>query len=187
VETQLDNEVLSPVGMEEQFSLEQFLYNEADLLDERRFTEWLALMHDDIDYRIPVRHDRKQASRDENWAIDKELSSGDDELHLSVNNKLSLMARTMRLMGNRSFSEVPPSRTTRLITNVQAFTGEDENTYLVRSKFQVHRTRMERGGDWFSGSRRDVVVRDGDGFQIKSRCVILNCNVLESANLSIFF
>src|SRR5262245_13053265 len=39
--------------------IEEFLYAEAALLDERRFEEWLALLTDDIRYWMPMRRNVK--------------------------------------------------------------------------------------------------------------------------------
>ena len=39
--------------------VEDFLYREADLLDERRFAEWLELLADDLVYFMPIRHNVK--------------------------------------------------------------------------------------------------------------------------------
>ena len=38
-----------------QHEVEQFLYHEARLLDERKFDDWLALLTDDIHYWMPIR------------------------------------------------------------------------------------------------------------------------------------
>ena len=35
--------------------IEQFLYHEAELLDERRYEEWLALFAEDAQYFMPMR------------------------------------------------------------------------------------------------------------------------------------
>ena len=37
----------------------EFLYREAELLDERRYEEWLALLADDIRYWMPMRRNIK--------------------------------------------------------------------------------------------------------------------------------
>ena len=39
--------------------MEDFLYAEADLLDERRFRDWLNLLADDITYFMPIRRNVK--------------------------------------------------------------------------------------------------------------------------------
>ena len=38
-----------------QFEVEQFLYQEAALLDAREFDKWLKLLTDDIHYWMPIR------------------------------------------------------------------------------------------------------------------------------------
>ena len=38
-----------------QHEVEQFLYHEARLLDERKFDDWLALLTDDVHYWMPIR------------------------------------------------------------------------------------------------------------------------------------
>ena len=56
--------------------IEDFLYREAELLDERRYEEWLALLADDIRYWMPMRRNVKvgeqereftRAGHDINW------------------------------------------------------------------------------------------------------------------------
>ena len=39
--------------------MEDFLYSEADLLDERQFRDWLNLLADDITYFMPIRRNVK--------------------------------------------------------------------------------------------------------------------------------
>ena len=35
--------------------VEQFLYMEAELLDDRRYNDWIELIADDIHYHMPIR------------------------------------------------------------------------------------------------------------------------------------
>ncbi|MGH1373616.1 MAG: aromatic-ring-hydroxylating dioxygenase subunit beta [Cellvibrionaceae bacterium] len=175
------------VSMEEHYVIAQVLYQEASMLDERRFQQWLDWLADDLSYVIPTRFDRKQEGRDDDWSVNKELSCGSDDLHLSDNNKMTLMARVMRLTGNRSFSEVPPSRTVRLIGNVQVRSHEVADCYKVESTFILERSRLQTQQDRFSGRRYDVLRRRGKIFELVSRRVVLNETVLNSPNLSVFF
>ena len=53
--------------------VEQFLYREARLLDERRFEEWLHLFTDDVHYWLAARSNRsprssKAIARRSRWA-----------------------------------------------------------------------------------------------------------------------
>src|SRR6201984_2727245 len=40
------------------FEVDQFYYEEAELLDDGRFAEWLELLADDLDYWMPTRTNR---------------------------------------------------------------------------------------------------------------------------------
>ena len=40
------------------FSIEDFFYLEAELLDDRKLREWLDLLTDDIRYWMPIRHNK---------------------------------------------------------------------------------------------------------------------------------
>src|SRR2546426_5482374 len=42
-----------------QQKIESFLYHEAELLDERRYEEWLALLDEDVRYWMPMRRNVK--------------------------------------------------------------------------------------------------------------------------------
>src|SRR5258708_20380095 len=55
--------------------IEQFLYHEAALLDERRFPEWIDLIADDIHYHMPIRRNVKFGEQDhENTNAASEMS-----------------------------------------------------------------------------------------------------------------
>ena len=179
--------MMSAVTMEEHFYIEQAIYQEARWLDKRNFQQWLDWLADDVAYCVPSRFERKPQGRNESWKIDEELSQTALDLHLSENNKMTLTARVMRLTGNRSFSEVPPSRTTRVISNVEVHRHEQDDCYRVDSVFNLQRSRLQNQRDRFTGRREDVLRRKGAGFELLQRRVILNDTVLRSPNLSVFF
>ena len=86
-----------------------------------------------------------------------------------------------------AWSEVPPSRTRHLVTNVQVDPGEPDSEVRVRSSFLVYRTQHEHNQDLFVGERDDILRRVGDQWKIARRTILLDQAVLSSANLSIFF
>jgi len=68
--------------------IEDFLYCEADLLDERRYDEWLALLAEDVRYWMPMRRNVKvddlereftREGRDISW-----FDEGKDPAEVSV-------------------------------------------------------------------------------------------------------
>jgi hypothetical protein len=96
--------------------IEQFLYYEAELLDDRRFDDWLSLCADDIFYWMPMRRNRlmREVSRE---------STEVGELAHFEENKKSLGWRVAQLGTGMHWAEDPPSRTRHLVTNVRVLPG----------------------------------------------------------------
>lgn len=173
-------------------AVEQFLYREARLLDERRFGEWLDLFAEDARYWMTGRSTRyPKSSRAiallDPARYDEDELAKDDELALFDETKESLAARIARLDTGMAWAEDPPSRTRHLITNVEVEAGQTESELTVHSNFLVYRSRGESDEDLFVGARRDRLRRVGDAFKIAQRRLILDQNVLMAKNISIFF
>ena len=161
--------------------VEQFLYFEAALLDERRYADWYRLMADDIRYFMPSRMNRLMHE------LDRESTTG-QQLGLFDDNKRSLGWRVEQLLTRKHWAEDPPSRTRHVITNIriEATAGADE--YAVRSNFLVYRNRLETEVDVWVGERQDVLRRrEPLAWQIARRTIVLDQNVVLSKNLSILF
>jgi len=174
------------VSADEIREVEQFLYHEAFLLDERRFEEWLALFSEDARYWMPTRRAVAKAQAGARIEVGEELA-GEGELGWFEDSKLTLMARVMRLRGGVAWSEDPPSRTRRMVSNVHVRPGEGEAELLARSYFLLHRTRHLRERETFVGCRHDLLRRSEAGLQIARREIVLDEAVLDSPNLSVFF
>ena len=54
----------APVTPELQQEIEQFLYRESRILDDRRYEEWYALLADDLHYFMPTRYNRLKREAD---------------------------------------------------------------------------------------------------------------------------
>jgi 3-phenylpropionate/cinnamic acid dioxygenase small subunit len=172
------------------FEVEQFYYREADLLDEGRYTDWLDLLAEDLDYWMPTRTNRIRRQQALSVAARGEAAYYDET-------KESLAWRIRRFDSGMAWAEDPPSRTRHLVTNVVArhvdpeehvgFTSADLE---VKAAFLVYRNRLEREENVFAGGRTDVLRRtDGSpgGFEIARRTVLLDQNILQSKNISTFF
>jgi 3-phenylpropionate/cinnamic acid dioxygenase small subunit len=168
--------------------VEQFLYREARLLDERRFHEWLGLFTQDVHYRMTARANRYPRStkaivsmRERNAEADPdELSLFDEDVH-------TLTARVARLDTGMAWAEDPPSRTRRLITNVEIAPDASGLEATVRCNFIVYRSRGETEQDFYVGAREDRLRRVDGEWKIAGRQMVLDQNVLTAKNLSIFF
>lgn len=162
--------------------LEQFLYDEADLLDAWRFDEWLTLFADDVHYWAPVRENRLHRERD------REMYGPGQSAHFDETKEL-LVERVERLKTHQAWAEEPPSRTRHLVTNVRVHVGELHEEYDVESSFYVFRTRSERDHDHVVGKRYDVVRRadNGYGYEVVRRKVVFDMATLLVKNLSLFY
>ncbi len=166
--------------------VEQFLYREARLLDERRFHEWLELMADDVHYWMPTRINRLADRDGETWAIERELS-GSEELAFFDETRESLERRVARLDTGRAWAEDPPSRTRRLITNVEVEPGDAPHELRAFSNFLLYRSRGETKRDTFVGQRRDVLRLVKGQFKLARRMIVLDATVSPANNFSVFF
>jgi 3-phenylpropionate/cinnamic acid dioxygenase small subunit len=172
--------------------VEQFLYREARLLDERRFHKWLELLTDDIHYWMPVRTSRYPKSSkaiailDSDRYEEEELSK-EDELAILDETKETLTRRIARLDTGLAWAEDPPSRTRHIITNIELESGETDSELKVYSNFLVYRNRSETEQDFYVGARQDVLRKGDGGWKIARRKIILDQNVLLAKNVSIFF
>lgn len=167
-----------------QHDVEQFYYAEAELLDQHRYLQWVDLFADDVHYWVPTRQTKTNRERDTEVA-------GPDEVSFIDDGKFYLVGRARRYSSGVSWSEEPPSRTRRLITNVRITVDPASEELTVASNFYVYRSRLERHQDWFVGERIDVlrradIARTGYPFVIASRKIVLEQTTLLSPSLSIF-
>jgi 3-phenylpropionate/cinnamic acid dioxygenase small subunit len=182
------------LGMNEDVTreVEQFLYREARLLDERRLHEWLELLTDDVRYWMANRTNRYPriskaiAILDPDRYIEDDMTR-EDELAILDEDKRSLEARVARLDTGMAWAEDPPSRTRHLIANIEVEPGDAAHEIKVYSNFVVYRSRAETEQDFYVGARRDVLRRGGGAWKIAKRKIILDQNVLLAKNVSIFF
>ena len=172
--------------------VEQFLYREARLLDSRQFRRWIDLLADDLRYWIPMRSNRYSAASKSISILDGSRYEEDDLSKKSAQafldeDKGSLRRRVDRLDTGMACAEDPPPRTRHLISNVEVEPGERESEVKVYSNFILYRSRGETEEDFYVGSREDV-LRNVDGrWQLASRKIVFEQNVLSAKNLSNFF
>ena len=172
--------------------VEQFLYREARLLDERRFQEWLELFTDDVRYWMPVRSTRYPRRSKAIVPLAPERQEEDElgkdgDVAIYDETKETLGRRIARLDTGMAWAEDPPSRTRHIITNIEVEPGDSETELKVYSNFIVFRSRAETEQDTYVGGRQDT-LRNVDGtWKIARRTMILDQNVLLAKNVSIFF
>jgi ethylbenzene dioxygenase subunit beta len=125
--------------------LEAFVLHEARLLDERRFTEWLALFAEDGVYWVPTLPGQ---------------ASPQEALSLFHEPKALLAMRVARLEGTDVHMQSPPSRTVHHVSAI-----ETTDDLVVRSALVVAEWRAGEAR-WFAGRVLHRLRRSAEGLRI---------------------
>jgi p-cumate 2,3-dioxygenase beta subunit len=145
--------------------VEDFLFMEADLLDNWQLAEWEALLTDDAGYYIPPNDELDGDHR--------------NTLFIVADDRERIHQRIIRVMDPNCHAEFPKSRLSRVIGNVRIL-GVDGDYITVGAKFVCHRyRRYERMGEYV-GHTRHILKREGASFKIKERRVFLKSHELGS-------
>lgn len=158
-------------------TVEDFLFAEAELLDDGRLHDWLTMFADVVDYRIPVRTSRAR--------VGGKPAYSESTCHL-ICDRGSLEARVSRFDTGYAWAEETASRTRRIVGNVRVKEAT-ETSLSVRSNFHVFRARDDFPGTLIAGERHDVLVRSAGGLRIAERTVYLDHTYLPTENLAIMF
>ena len=165
--------------------IEAFLYQEAELLDERKFEEWLDLLTDDIRYWMPMRRNVKANE------IDREFTRSGQDINWFDEGKETLDRRVRQILTGVHWAEEPLSRICHFVTNVQilnaAPSASDPTEVSVKCRFLVYRNRVQTETDFLIGKREDTLRKVNGSWKIADRKIILDQNVLLAKNLTFFF
>lgn len=165
------------MSMELHYEISQFLYLEADIIDERRFSEWMNLLTEDICY---VLLGTATLDREMNQAAEANpLPIIEENLHM-------LDIRVRRLGTKLAHAEQPPSRTRHLITNIRVVNGKNKDEVIAYSNFLVYRSRLEYKQELFPGKREDLLRRVDGTWKIASRKVVLDLNLIPGTTSILF-
>jgi 3-phenylpropionate/cinnamic acid dioxygenase small subunit len=171
-----------------QREIEEFLYHEAELLDTRRFDQWLALFTDDARYWMPMRRNVPHDDRE------REFTREGLDVNWFDEGKDTLGRRVAQIQTGIHWAEEPPSRICHMVSNVQLLgalgEGPSPGEVAVKSRFLIYRNRVETETDLLVGKREDLLRRvasgDAGGWRIARRKVILDQSVLLAKNLTFF-
>ena len=163
----------------------ELFYREAELLDERRYEEWLALLADDIRYWMPMRRNVKFGEGE------REFTRPGTDIAWFDEGKDTLTRRVRQIQTGIHWAEEPQSRIAHLVSNVQLVeatpsVGEPREV-TAKCRFLIYRNRVETETDILVGKREDVLRRVANDWQIARRKIILDQSVLLSKNLTFFF
>ncbi|MFZ5912889.1 MAG: 3-phenylpropionate/cinnamic acid dioxygenase subunit beta [Pseudomonadota bacterium] len=169
-----------------QRDVEAFYYHEAELLDERRYEEWLDLLAEDIVYFMPLRRNVQYGSQDraENTREGLDAAWFDE-------GKQTLTQRVRQIRTGIHWAEEPLSRVRHLITNVRISDTSPEDAgdreIEAKSNFLVYRNRIDDETDIFAGQRTDRLRHENGGWKVAKRVILLDQSTLLAKNLTFFF
>jgi len=156
--------------------LEQFLYREAELLDDYRLEEWLDCLADDITIRAPIRRDTHPGTEQSEFTRDG---------YYIYNEYDVLRERVTRLGKEYAWAENPRSRVRHNITNVRV-TDADDDEYVVGNNQLVYRSHGNTAEhDVLSAERETTLRRVDDGFEVADRTIYFDDSVIDLKNLTI--
>ena len=165
--------------------IEDFLYQEAELLDERNFEEWLELLADDIRYWMPMRRNVKFGE------LDREFTREGQDINWFDEGKETLDRRVRQILTGVHWAEEPLSRICHFVTNVQILRATPSTTdpteVSVKCRFLIYRNRVQTETDFLIGKREDTLRKVDGAWKIAERKIILDQNVLLAKNLTFFF
>ncbi|KFE55271.1 aromatic-ring-hydroxylating dioxygenase subunit beta [Pseudomonas syringae] len=150
--------------------LEQFIYREARLLDERRFWEWDQLFTDTGMYWVPHQHGQDNPF---------------EHISLFWENRMLREVRIRRVENVRNWSQQPVTRTAHLVGNVMIEGLDPQGLLVISATFQVSEWRLEQRQ--LAGRYTYKLATQDDGswkIQLK-RVDLINCNDV-FANLEVF-
>ena len=165
--------------------IEAFLFEEAEILDDRDFADWLDLLTDDIRYWMPMRRNVKSNE------MNREFTREGQDINWFDEGKETLERRVNQILTGVHWAEEPLSRIRHLITNVQLLnatpSASDPSEVSVRCRFLVYRNRVETETDFLIGKREDTLRKVNGDWKIAGRKITLDQSVLLAKNLTFFF
>ena len=136
---------------------EQFLYHEAQLMDEMRYEEWFALWLDTGSYWVP---------------IDPDDSVPGERVSIIRDDYLRLEQRIDRLKSGSVLAlEEMRGAMRRIVSNI-VVTSDSVDGVSVESNFMLGIARSAEQQFWMGRSFHDL-KREGDGYRIAAKKVLL--------------
>ena len=135
-----------------------FVYREAELLDERQYQHWLDLFAEDGRYWIPAHPGQTDARL---------------QVSLMLEDKLLLKARIERLGGERTFSQQPESRGMHVLQRPRVEgSNHEQGEYRLRTAYLYVEARGTLQ-QTFACTASHLLVHTGDGLKIREKRVDL--------------
>lgn len=176
--------VLSEEELRLRLEVEDFLYYEADLLDEHKYDEWLDLFTEDASYWMPMR--RNVPSKD----MSQELTTEGKDVSWFNNDKETLQKRVDQIKTGVHWADEPLSRVSHMISNVRLLDSTSSQVgpaeIRVKCRFMFYRNRHDDEETTLVGKRVDTLRRVDGQWKIARREIYLDQSVLLAKNITSF-
>lgn len=146
---------------------EEFIFREAELADDHRFDEWLALWTKDARYWVPCNEEDVDPAK---------------KISVIYDDWKKIDDRVFRLKGRHAHAQTPRSRLCRVVSNVR-LAGFDREGGTVTSRFVLAEVRRNAQHVWLAKQRHVLVRVDGE-FRMKEKWVYLINNDTPMTNLA---
>lgn len=144
--------------------VEDFLFHEAELLDNWQLPKWTDLYTNDARYEV--------ASLS---SIDPLGADPSKSIFIIADDKERMNLRAERLMKKSAHCEFPHSKTRHMISNVRV--SQDGDRLRTKANFVTYRTKGGRTSRYM-GEAHYVLKQVGDGFKIQHKRCVLDLDTL---------
>lgn len=156
-----------------------FLARESELLDARRFADWLHLVSDDFTFFIPV-----PCTPENPFA-----PHYDPDAMMTDESRTSLAEQWFKRFDPElieiAWGDNPPVRYRHLVSNVRVRITQDPDVYDVRSNVLMSGTRQSDLPKFITAERFDTIRRDPAGLQLTRRYAVLDHTVIDFPQLRV--
>ncbi len=149
------------VTVEEYRAVESFIYKEARLADESKYSDWEDLVDDDMHYWVP-------------------LSEGQEDgvLHASImnDNRSRVASRIKQLNTGNRHAQLPVSRMRRTVANIEV-EKEGDDVFIVSSNVVIYEVRLQTGYElatWPARVVHKLRKKDGGFKMFQKKVMLLN-------------
>jgi benzoate/toluate 1,2-dioxygenase beta subunit len=134
-----------------QYEVEQFLYQQAALLDDKKWQDWIDLFAADGIYWMPP---------------DASYQTWDGQPAIFAEDRNLMTVRMLRVLHPDAWSQRPLWGTNHVVSNVQIQNSKKNGNVVVRSRFHMMELRRDDVRH-FAGAYTHHLKKTRSGFQIK--------------------
>ena len=150
--------------------VEDFLFMEADLIDNWKLPEWLEMFTDDACYYVP--------STD----VDPEAAPANNLFYIA-DDRFRLGERVKRLMKRTAHVEFPHSKVRHIVGNVRILERKGDEL-KISTAFIAHRTKNAVTDVYFGTGLYRLVIRDGKLAIREKRSVLASDGLRQQGRVS---